>query len=135
MRMQRPKPPVQTTRRSNDGRRHLRKAQKIASAYESAERESKALRQPTTPVQPTPIHSVRGKRYPPRSYAQPQRRQNATACYRCGAKHTPAECRFKDAVCHYCGKKGHIAKACHSRARDQMKTPGKADSTHHVKRE
>ena len=32
------------------------------------------------------------------------------SCYRCGkGNHSPAVCRFKDAKCHECGKKGHIA--------------------------
>ena len=45
-------------------------------------------------------------------------------CYRCGrANHVPKECKFRDAECHYCKKRGHIATAC--RARAQPKTSGK----------
>ena len=32
-------------------------------------------------------------------------------CYRCGAKHKPSGCKFREAECHFCKKKGHIAKA------------------------
>lgn len=38
---------------------------------------------------------------------------NGKSCYRCnGNGHRSDECRFKDAECHQCKKKGHIAKAC-----------------------
>ena len=34
-------------------------------------------------------------------------------CYRCGRmNHQAKDCRFADATCHYCKKKGHIAPAC-----------------------
>ena len=30
-----------------------------------------------------------------------------------------SDCRFKEAVCHFCQKKGHIAKVCKSKKREQ----------------
>ena len=33
-------------------------------------------------------------------------------CFRCGAKHKPDDCKYKEATCHGCGKKGHIRPAC-----------------------
>ncbi|XP_038139940.1 uncharacterized protein K02A2.6-like [Cyprinodon tularosa] len=37
-------------------------------------------------------------------------------CYRChGKQHSAAECKFKEAKCHACGKVGHIAKACRNK--------------------
>ena len=34
-------------------------------------------------------------------------------CYRCGRRnHDARECRFADATCHFCKKRGHIAPAC-----------------------
>ena len=51
------------------------------------------------------IKSVHTK--PPRT-AQPYSR--------CGkSNHTPVECKFKDAECHACGKKSHIAPVCRSK--------------------
>ncbi|XP_039761434.1 uncharacterized protein K02A2.6-like [Pararge aegeria] len=32
-------------------------------------------------------------------------------CYRCGSRH-PGECRFLNAICRYCKKRGHIEKIC-----------------------
>ena len=38
-----------------------------------------------------------------------------TPCSRCGkSNHNPKDCKFQDATCHACGKKGHIAPACRS---------------------
>ncbi|CAG2228036.1 unnamed protein product [Mytilus edulis] len=37
-------------------------------------------------------------------------------CYQCGGNHLAAECRFKDAKCHSCKKKGHIAKKCRNKS-------------------
>ncbi len=31
-------------------------------------------------------------------------------CYRCGGDHEPSTCKFKDAKCYSCQKKGHTAK-------------------------
>jgi len=38
-------------------------------------------------------------------------------CYRCGGEHLATVCRFKEAICRYCNKKGHIAKACRGKAK------------------
>ena len=45
-------------------------------------------------------------------------REDVRECYRCkGTRHTAAECRFKQEKCHACGKVGHIARACLSKAK------------------
>jgi hypothetical protein len=41
---------------------------------------------------------------------------NNQPCYRCGKmNHQPHRCRFIDAICRACGKKGHIAVVCRSK--------------------
>ncbi|XP_053605087.1 uncharacterized protein K02A2.6-like [Plodia interpunctella] len=45
---------------------------------------------------------------------------NTRFCYRCGDKH-PGECRFLNAVCHFCKKKGHIEKICISKKKNAPK--------------
>ena len=37
-----------------------------------------------------------------------------TTCYRCGRKHNPDVCWFKNATCNLCGKTGHIKPVCRS---------------------
>lgn len=41
-------------------------------------------------------------------------------CLSCGENHPRASCRFRSAVCHQCGKAGHIARVCRS-----AKTPAR----------
>lgn len=33
-------------------------------------------------------------------------------CWGCGGNHRRADCRFKTAVCHRCGKRGHLSRVC-----------------------
>ena len=49
-------------------------------------------------------------------------------CYRCGGNHEPSACKFKDAKCYNCQKKGHTAKKCRSRKKDEdRRQTGKDD--------
>ena len=81
------------------------KAFDMAQAYESAAKHSKDL-QPSSVVA---VHVVKDKPQKPASLTD--------SCYRCGGKHRPSDCRFKDVDCHYCGKTGHISRVCRSRLR------------------
>ena len=36
-------------------------------------------------------------------------------CHRCGGKHHPSKCTFREYECHYCKKRGHLAKVCKKR--------------------
>lgn len=48
---------------------------------------------------------------------------NSMACYRCGGKdHVAPDCRFKNAECRNCKKKGHLARVCRSRAPNSAAT-------------
>ena len=78
----------------------LKKALEISQAMEAATKQTMEL-QGATPVDThcvTNKHSKQGKR----------------PCYRCGGKHAPNDCKFKDQQCKKCNKRGHIAKMCHS---------------------
>ena len=42
-------------------------------------------------------------------------------CYRCGrSSHDQKDCKFRDAECHNCGKRGHIAPVCRSPKKRQI---------------
>ena len=56
--------------------------------------------------------------------SQPQQRDSRNPCYRCGrTSHSPSDCKFKEVTCNHCGKKGHIAPVCRSKAKSQQPAP------------
>ena len=100
------------------------KAVQLARSNETADRGTKDLAGTTG----GPTHKLHGSKprpprtssstpKPPATFAQPPTRPKP--CFRCGAAHSPATCRFKTASCNYCQKQGHIATACFKKARDQ----------------
>lgn len=44
--------------------------------------------------------------------AEKKGRQKDIVCYRCKGQHAPEECKFLNELCHKCGKRGHIKRAC-----------------------
>ncbi len=90
----------------------FKKAFDIAQAYESAESNAKALRT----SQPAEVHATKMSDRSGASFQD-------TPCYRCGGRHRAADCRFRDAICNHCSKKGHIARACRSRNRSAEHQP------------
>ena len=88
----------------------FRKATDIALAEEAAEKQASDVRGSQTGT----VNAVGRK---------PDGRESLQ-CYRClGISHTPSKCKFKDAICHYCGVKGHVQKACRNRNRDVSQKP------------
>ncbi|XP_037502384.1 uncharacterized protein LOC119376711 [Rhipicephalus sanguineus] len=42
------------------------------------------------------------------------------SCYRCGDAHLASACRHVKTVCSYCHKRGHLAKVCHTKRKDEQ---------------
>lgn len=84
----------------------VNKALEIAQSMEMADQKSKEL------------HSLSSlNEHVDRVYTKPDSSQHKMSppgpCPRCGkASHWSRDCRYKDAVCHYCKAKGHIQPAC-----------------------
>ena len=101
-------------------------AMNMALAAEATERDSLCLtgafadKNRATPVQTPPAPQT-----PVYRMDQRKQRNNApkpspfppgkTSCYRCGGNHKPNTCPCKEFVCHFCKKKGHLAKVCRKR--------------------
>ena len=94
------------------------KAFKQPKAMECVERDSKGLQDKTRDMMSPIVHAVitqsagRHKKKLPARPPRPTRISPQPDCYRCGAKHKPSECKFREAECHFCKKKGHISKVC-----------------------
>ena len=76
----------------------VKRAQEIAQSMESADKSAKDLKGDTTP---RPTESV--------NLAAPVRTQEkARPCYRCGRRHDPKLCKFREAKCHKCRGDGSL---------------------------
>ena len=94
----------------------FKKAYEKAQAFETASQNAMDLKRAQ------PSSSGFSPRFnPPGLHQLPQAQsQGHPACFRCGRTgHNPRDCRFKDAVCRYCDKKGHIEAACRKKARSR----------------
>ena len=95
------------------------KACEQALTHELAEQNSKVLSAPT---------SVHRNERDASATAHPKvnDRNQAhleTPCYHCGGQHSAKSCRFKDSVCNFCRKKGHIQCVCRSHCQESPHTP------------
>ena len=81
----------------------------FVQAFESAQQNVQ------TPVTAS-VNALKSKSTP----QAPKQQQYSFNCYRCGGMHSPSDCRFKDTVCSYCKKMGHITRACRSKGRQQQ---------------
>ena len=107
------------------------KAYELAVLHESAAQNSRLLS--TSHAMPVAVHYRASSTNPSSEDAQPRQ------CYRCGRSHAAKMCRFKDVVCNFCSKRGHIQRVCQSRLRQQQSrsppagsAPGKQPYTHWV---
>ena len=97
-----------------------KKAMEIATAMEAADKNNKAFKPPEASVKKLSNRST-----------------NQQSCYHCECtNHMASDCKFKDAECHKCGEKGHIAPACRSKTQppkpSQQKQKKRHNKTHHV---
>ena len=109
------------------------KALEVALSVEAAEKDVRQIQVPSAAVmyhrQGTGQQAQKGEHQMGTRKATPA----ITLCHRCLGSHLPQMCQFKQAECHKCHKKGHIARACKSRQNRQGTEPGKSNKkTHYV---
>ncbi|KAK2558990.1 hypothetical protein P5673_018618 [Acropora cervicornis] len=87
----------------------LKKAEEIALAMELASKHVVDIQSTdATPSKVNQVNSAAGNKG--------KNPASSTECYCCGEKHEAFTCRFKDAQCFKCGKRGHLAKSCRSKS-------------------
>ena len=107
----------------------LKQAMKLLLSLEAAEKEVKDLSGKKEVMQIRKKHQ-NAKKVPPKPVSRPPRSgkgsSSMAACYRCGGNHSPDECPFKLAECHFCHRKGHIAPVCRLKTRQRRRTQNPA---------
>ena len=108
----------------------LKRALDLAIAIETSEKDAFDLQKSKLPVENV-IHKLDD------TVRDPKRQNIVYKCSRCDGRHSPTQCRFKEAKCHACGKIGHISRACRSKGKgkqegtNQGKQGSKGQPTHH----
>ena len=103
----------------------------LALAQESAEQNAAQLQAPSQTT--TQVNKLGGHPNPKASNGK----KSFGTCHRCGGKHMQKDCPFKEAECHKCKKKGHLARVCRSKTKQTKSNaaPRQAraqNSTHHM---
>ena len=113
---------------------NFKKAFEICQATELAHKNAQNLQntQSSQKSAPMPIMALQSR-------SGGKKQSKGGVCYRCNSnQHQAADCCFKSADCHECGKKGHFAKACHIKPSSQTRQKGtkfahnQHQSTHQV---
>ena len=112
----------------------ISKAMELAQAMEAAELYTKSFK----PQEPS-IHHIYSNRQSPNPGEGHNDRQIGNSkkrcpCFQCGrSNYDEANCNFKAATCHCCGKVGHIAPVCKSTTTQfisQSESDDRAPSAH-----
>ena len=103
----------------------------LALAQESAEQNTAQLQTPSQTT--TQVNKLGGHPNPKASNGK----RSFETCHWCGGKHMQKDCPFKEAECHKCKKKGHLARVCHYKTKQTQSNaaPRQAraqNSTHHM---
>jgi hypothetical protein len=96
---------------------------KIATSMETAVKNARDLTHQMANAnvnteKPATLHHVDNQKQGNQPWSKPE-------CDRCGGKHDFQQCKFRDAECFLCHKKGHIARKC----RSNTKATGKINET------
>ena len=110
----------------------LKKALDLAQAQETAEKGVQQLQQQHP--QASKLHAIgqtKRSNHCQMNARQEQQQREQRPCYRCGGKHQQRDCPFRDAECHRCKKKEHLARVCQSKGKAQSQQMSRPVSKSH----
>ena len=101
-----------------DDELNFAKAIQIATEVEDA---AKVAKETVYGSRPRPVNKVKqnkdkGQR---RNHQRANSTTSDTKCYRCGKAHREADCPYKEAICRFCSKKGHLEAVCRKKKQQQ----------------
>ena len=99
----------------------FKKALEIATSVETAVKSSRELANQMAKEDVKSESSITVHRVD--NYSQRNQQSLKPECGRCGGKHYPQQCKFLEAECFLCKKRGHIARKC--RSNTKSKTDGR----------
>ena len=73
-----------------------------------------AVRKPETPTRQGGQRNFRNRSHSKHRARAPENAKMLGQCNSCGGRHERRTCKFRDAECHQCHRKGHIRKVCRS---------------------
>ena len=100
------------------------KALQLVTAMELADRSDRDLQESGVATGVNSVHWLSSTRRDKKN-GLGSRMPLAESCSRCGGRHSAVTCKFKNADCFHCRKRGHIARACRNK---------KKESTHSAKK-
>ncbi len=96
----------------------FQKAMDVSLAFELVEKDMHDVISTSATPSPQSVFTIQESRKPQQRRKYTASTSKGTAsCYRCGGSHPQNQCRFREAECHFCHKKGHISKVCNSKKR------------------
>ena len=107
--------------------------QEPSLTYESAFEKAQAMELAAQDVahmtdsEPAPVYNIHNKSGMGK-HSTNSSHPATVECYRCGGNHYATKCRFMEATCRTCGKKGHLARVCRSSAKGSFQTSKKPQS-------
>ena len=107
---------------------NFKKAYEIAVGMEIAAKNAKDIQQAALSLEGNQIPTQQNvNKVSENVKLQGRNDWSAMECYRCGGKHKSEDCKFKEDECYYCHKKGHIAKKCKAKRRDNNANKSRED--------
>ena len=114
----------------NNVRIQCRLLQESSLTYESAFEKAQAMELAVqgmshmTDSKPAPVYNMHNKSGTGKHSTNSSHPARVECC-RCGGNHYATICRFMEATCRTCGKKGHLARVCRSSAKGSFQTSKK----------